>query len=143
MAILRVKDKDGNIVEIPAIKGDKGDTGDKGAPGAGVLIGSYTGSGTSEQSVLVDGDVYAMLIINQYCEAGVENNGFTIKGGFVTAANPLKYGSIALAEVTNPVDGLSSLYVRNYTFLAGEEGEYTVGLNESGVTYHYIAFVSE
>ena len=28
-AVLRVRDNDGNIVEIPAIKGDKGDKGDK------------------------------------------------------------------------------------------------------------------
>lgn len=28
MAILRVKDENGNIIEIPAIKGDKGDKGD-------------------------------------------------------------------------------------------------------------------
>ena len=30
MAILRVRDDDGNIFEIPAIKGDKGDKGDPG-----------------------------------------------------------------------------------------------------------------
>ena len=28
--VLRVKDYDGNIIEIPAIKGDKGDRGEKG-----------------------------------------------------------------------------------------------------------------
>ena len=33
MAILKVRDNDGNIVEIPAIKGDKGDKGDRGDPG--------------------------------------------------------------------------------------------------------------
>lgn len=32
-AILRVKDKDGNIIDIPAIKGDKGDPGDTGPQG--------------------------------------------------------------------------------------------------------------
>lgn len=30
MAILRVKDAEGNIHDIPAIKGEKGDKGDKG-----------------------------------------------------------------------------------------------------------------
>jgi hypothetical protein len=30
MAILRVKDAEGNIYDIPAIKGEKGDKGDKG-----------------------------------------------------------------------------------------------------------------
>lgn len=34
MAILSVYDKDGNRIDIPAIKGDKGDKGDKGVPGA-------------------------------------------------------------------------------------------------------------
>ena len=33
MAILRVKDNDGNVFEIPAIKGDKGDDGRNGADG--------------------------------------------------------------------------------------------------------------
>lgn len=30
MSILRVKDENGNIIEIPVIKGDKGEKGDKG-----------------------------------------------------------------------------------------------------------------
>lgn len=33
MAILRVKDAEGNIYDIPAIKGEKGDKGDKGDQG--------------------------------------------------------------------------------------------------------------
>ena len=28
MALLKIRDKDGNIIEVPALKGDKGDTGD-------------------------------------------------------------------------------------------------------------------
>ena len=32
--ILRVRDKDGNIIDIPAVKGDKGDTGATGSKGA-------------------------------------------------------------------------------------------------------------
>ena len=28
MALLRIRDKDGNIIEVPALKGDKGDKGD-------------------------------------------------------------------------------------------------------------------
>ena len=28
MAILKIKDQDGNIIEIPAIRGEKGDKGD-------------------------------------------------------------------------------------------------------------------
>ena len=33
MAILRIKDENGNLIDIPAIKGDKGDKGDKGERG--------------------------------------------------------------------------------------------------------------
>ena len=38
MSILRVKDDKGNIIPIPAIKGDKGDKGDRGD--TGVYVGS-------------------------------------------------------------------------------------------------------
>lgn len=38
MAILKVKDKDGNIITIPAIKGDKGEKGDKGDKGDSASI---------------------------------------------------------------------------------------------------------
>lgn len=38
MPILRVKDDKGNIIPIPAIKGDKGDKGDRGD--SGVYVGS-------------------------------------------------------------------------------------------------------
>lgn len=34
MAILKLRDNNGNIIEIPAIQGPKGDTGEPGANGA-------------------------------------------------------------------------------------------------------------
>ena len=39
MALLRIRDKDGNITEVPALKGDKGEQGEKGHSGI------YTGDG--------------------------------------------------------------------------------------------------
>lgn len=30
MSILKIRDNDGNIIEVPALKGNKGDKGDKG-----------------------------------------------------------------------------------------------------------------
>lgn len=137
MAILRVRDNDGNIVSIPAIKGDKGDKGDK---GAGVIVGKYTGDGMYEKTMLIDGDVKAVLILNQYGEASVDNNGFVIRGGMVTIADPLKYGNIPLANISNPVSGTSQLTVNNYDFMVGTAESYTMGFNISGTTYHYIAF---
>ena len=50
-AILRVKDENGNIVSIPAIKGDKGEKGDRGLPGSGgVPDGGTTGQVLTKNS---------------------------------------------------------------------------------------------
>ena len=38
MSILKIRDKDGNIIEVPALKGDKGDKGDKGEDGADYIL---------------------------------------------------------------------------------------------------------
>nr|DAH51772.1 MAG TPA: hypothetical protein [Caudoviricetes sp.] len=55
-AILRVKDENGNIVSIPAIKGDKGEKGDRGLPGSGgVPNGGTTGQVLTKNSN-ADGD---------------------------------------------------------------------------------------
>lgn len=55
-AILRVKDENGNIVSIPAIKGDKGEKGDRGLPGSGgVPDGGTTGQVLTKNSD-ADGD---------------------------------------------------------------------------------------
>lgn len=55
-AILRVKDENGNIVSIPAIKGDKGEKGDRGLPGSGgIPDGGTTGQVLTKNSN-ADGD---------------------------------------------------------------------------------------
>ena len=145
-AILRVRDNDGNIVEIPAIKGDKGD---KGKPGAGIMIGSYTGgnefSGQIDFGVKVD----AVLIFTQY-ETEEDSNGFTIKGGFVTPGNPMIASNgiqLAYLRMTNHAEPNCRhiLHVCNVfvSDLYQENPDYHIYMAEPGVTYHYIAFVSE
>lgn len=55
-AILRIKDENGNIVSVPAIKGDKGEKGDRGLPGSGgVPDGGTTGQVLTKNSN-ADGD---------------------------------------------------------------------------------------
>ena len=141
MAILRVRDENGNEYPIPAIKGDKGDKGDRGMPGAGILIGSYVGNGGYSQTISFDCNVSAVLILTQGYEKGVANNGFIIRGGFVT--DELRDSSYQLAYLGRPTATESYLEVRNATYNAGEAGEYANGFNILGSTYHYIAFVSE
>ena len=45
MAILRIKDENGNVISIPSIKGDKGDPGEQGPKGDKGDSGVYVGSG--------------------------------------------------------------------------------------------------
>lgn len=76
-AILRVKDENGNIVSIPAIKGDKGekgDKGDRGLPGSGgVPSGGTTGQILTKNSD-EDGD------------AGWKDNNFVVTESGISEA---------------------------------------------------------
>ncbi|MBE6757433.1 MAG: hypothetical protein E7552_02635 [Ruminococcaceae bacterium] len=121
MAILRVRDNKGNVVSIPAIKGDQGD---KGAAGAGVHIGSYAGDGQagSRYFDLGSPNVRAVLL------AADDNDVFpptvvTSNGAF---RNGKKIAWLVDAYGNGTVD-LSVMY----------------DANADGVTYHYIAFVEE
>lgn len=140
MPILRVRDEDGNIVEIPAIKGDKGEPGD-----SGVIVGSYVGDGNaSSQVVTIPGKVDAVLILHQ--SVGVMEDsvgGLTLKGAWVTKDNPAKYNGVSLATLTQLTD-TTQLSVNNWSFDNYDTGKmYTIYLNKTGVTYHYIAFTSK
>lgn len=137
MAILRVKDNDGNVIPIPALKGEKGD---RGAPGAGILLGSYVGNG-GVQTIPFDGAVSAVLILTQEAERGVSNNGFLLRGGWVT--DSLNDGSYELAYLGKPTADQSYLEVKNATYNAGSDTQYENGFNIYGTTYHYVAFMSE
>ena len=60
MPILRVRDEDGNIVEIPAIKGGKGEPGD-----SGVIVGSYVGEGaTNPRYIALAKNAKAALLVS-------------------------------------------------------------------------------
>ena len=138
MAILRVRDEQGNVYPIPAIKGEKGE---RGFPGTGILFGSYVGDGSSTKTITFDCAVSAVLILTQSFESGVPNNAFLIRGGFLT--DELRDEWYQLARLGRPAANASYLEVKNATYNVHAETEYQNGFNINGTTYHYIAFVSE
>lgn len=54
MAILKIRDNNGNIIEIPAIQGPKGDTGD---PGESIGIADYEAGDDYTTVAFTNGDV--------------------------------------------------------------------------------------
>ena len=82
-AILRVKDENGNIVSIPAIKGDKGEKGDRGLPGTGgVPDGGTTGQVLTKNSN-ADGDAGWTDISGYLSEKLDKNQGIANSGKFL------------------------------------------------------------
>lgn len=85
-AILRVKDENGNIVSIPAIKGDKGEKGekgDRGLPGSGgVPDGGTTGQVLAKNSD-ADGDAGWKDISGYLSEKLDKNQGTANSGKFL------------------------------------------------------------
>lgn len=120
MAILRVRDKDGNVVPIPAFKGD-----------SGVIVGSYVGDaavGASKSQYIDLGspDVKAVLL---------ETTSTTKPLVIVSEDSVVIDGEGA----TNLIRG-TNMQKGNNMFLAVHRGDST---NQENVTYHYIAFVGE
>ena len=87
MAILRVKDAEGNIHDILAIKGekgDKGDTGEQGAPGENtVYVGEDEPTGTYNLWIDLDGTSDGQAVSKQEVAAmineaigGIENGAY-------------------------------------------------------------------
>lgn len=134
MAILRVKDNDGNIVEIPAIKGDKGD------PGTGVVFGSYTGnasdgsSGTQEINLGFKAKV--VLIIALSSKAGMDNHGSSAEFTVVKNGQGSYIGGVEVARLATNANGNSVLTVQRVTATGG----FVYNLNEQYKVYEYIAF---
>lgn len=121
MAVLRVKDKKGNVVPIPAIKGEKGDAG------TGVHVGCYVG------------DCPAAAAASQYIDLGspcVSAVLLQIDGAMLLVTEEgVTVDSITVAALVNgTVMGRGA-----NVFLA----VYRPLTNAEGVTYHYIAFVEE
>ena len=77
MAILKVRDEQGNIIEIPAIKGDKGERGDP-ASATDVQINgiSIVENGVAEIPLGLQ-DVYGVMKLgaNWYCGLEIDKNG--------------------------------------------------------------------
>lgn len=61
--ILRVRDENGNLYAIPAIRGEKGPAGPQGEPGAGFIVQGYYGSAEALQAAVTQptaGDAYGV-----------------------------------------------------------------------------------
>ena len=122
MPILRVRDKNGKIVNIPAIKGDPGKSG------YSVIVGSYVGDG---------------LNISTYIDLGSPDVKVVLLET-TSASKPL----LIVGTWTTMIDGRNSANLISGTvmgkgsnmFLALHNAE---DVKQSGVTYHYIAFVEE
>ena len=113
MPVLRVRDEDGNIVEIPAIKGDKGDPG--------VIVCSYVGDGAGGSRYFDIGDARSVLLL--YTDVDL-----TVKGGMLTKDNKINDAWLSF--------NTSSPYGENILGV-------TRSMNTEGTTYHYIAFTSK
>ena len=128
MAILRVKDVDGNVMAIPTVKGDKGDKGDR---GAGVHSGSYKG--------VID---VAGSQITQYVDLGSPH----VKTVLLYAPNAPQMLLLVTADgvsvegeqVANLISG-KQMFAGDNMFLA----VHAWSTNARDITYHYLAFVEE
>ena len=138
-AILRVKDENGNIVSIPAIKGEKGDKGDRGLPGSGgVPDGGTTGQVLTKNSN-ADGDaVWKNSSGAEFSDDGSGNisvngassdakrflNSLTVPGLNYKYVNPINSGTYA-----SPY----GVYISSGTVI-----DYVVGLTQVGFYTAYV-----
>ena len=121
MAILRVRDNEGNVVDIPAIKGDKGEAG------AGVHVGSYVGTcpaatATSQYVDLGSPHVRAVLLQVDGALLLVTAEGVKVDGNLVAAL----ISGTAMSRGDN-------MFLAVHYPLTNAEGE----------TFSYLAFVEE
>lgn len=67
-SILKIRDKNGNVIQIPAIrgsKGDKGDKGDRGDRGDSGNSGVYT---LAEGETIADAPEWATVVVDPYAD---------------------------------------------------------------------------
>lgn len=129
MAILRVRDEQGNVIPIPAVKGEKGDRGD-----SGVIVGSYVGDGSISSRYIDLGspNVVAAVVSVSDMVSDHPNNALVTGRG-------IKYnGTSLMALIENGPYTDSTALALYYDSAIGK-----ALFNENGVTYTYIAFVSE
>lgn len=127
MPILRVRDEDGNIIEIPAIKGDRGYSG--------VIVGSYVGDGKDSSRYIDLGvpNVVAAVVSAQNMTDGHPNTALAIIGAGA------KYNGVGTFSVLNGAMGWSNTALGLYYDGTAKRAYF----NENGVTYNYIAFIGE
>ena len=131
-AILRVRDNDGNIVDIPAIKGDKGD---KGTPGNyAIVAGSYVGDGNSYSRYVATGSKNTVAVILGVLNPveGHPNTVLVSKNSNVYISEDKNHYLNLIDSGPNPDSNHIAIY---------NNGSNPACFNESGVTYQYIAFI--
>ena len=138
-AILRVKDENGNIVSIPAIKGDKGEKGDRGLPGSGgVPDGGTTGQVLTKNSN-ANGDVgWKNSSGAEFSDDGSGN--ISVNGASSDAKrflNSLTFPGLNYKYV-NPIN--SGTYASPYGVYisSGTVIDYVVGLTQVGFYTAYV-----
>ena len=127
MAIMRIRDEDGVVHAIRALKGEKGDSG-------GVRVGSYVGtagSGESSSQYINLGSPYVGAVLLT-CDDG---NVFLVTKDGIKNQN----GENKAILMYIPPMHESNMFLSVYTW-SGDSG---VQFNNKGVTYRYIAFVEE
>ena len=118
MAILRVRDENGEVHGIRALKGE---------PGAGVHVGSYVGTCPADGAH------------SQYVDLGSPN----VRAVLLMAEDPAVFPLTLVTAGGVTVNGNKTAYLvdayRNGTI------DLAVGndANQEGVTYHYVAFIEE
>lgn len=124
MAILRVRDENGTVHGIRALKGEAG---------AGVHVGSYVGDGDPNNASIREIDlgvpnVSAVLIMENSEEGHAV---LLFKGQGITDA--------FLADG----EGYYTTYLYIQPHSQSEDGSWYWRLNQKGVTYRYLAFARE
>lgn len=136
MSILRVKDDKGNIIPIPAIKGDKGDRGD-----SGVYVGS--GAIPSGCNVKIDPNGEADDVVTRAEFEELSKNLSKIQRGTRVVQDAISGGyKSAFVGFETPFDTVPTSVV--VTVINGEEvtltPDYHVGyLKTTGFTIYYKA----
>lgn len=138
-AILRIKDENGNIVSIPAIKGDKGDKGDRGLPGSGGVPDGGTAGQVLTKNSDADGDAgWKNSSGAEFSDDGSGN--ISVNGASSDAKrflNSLTFPGLNYKYV-NPIN--SGTYASPYGVYisSGTVIDYVVGLTQVGFYTAYV-----
>lgn len=115
MAILRVRDENGAVHGIRALKGE---------PGAGVHVGSYVGDGA---------------VATRYIDFGSPN----VRAVLLTAEDPAVFPLTLVTAGGVTVNGNKTAYLVDAHLNGTIDLAVGYDANQEGVTYHYVAFIEE